>query len=234
MILGLLDFETLDLYLKNRKLGAGWPYGLNVPDSDFKVLGGSMAVIDTDTKNFIELPVYHKNDSSLKDKLQEFINRVDGIVGHNLSYDLGCLEYLRVVYEHKDIYDTLIIAKLYCNEIRDFSLDSLSKLFLAKEYRKKKNVLVESAIKHRLIKSPKEGCNLKLYNSKAERFCYDNLDKIQAIDFEAVAEYCNFDLVATGHLFFKLVDTSLPRFDFPLSRSKYVEMVNFSSHRNFS
>jgi len=34
----VIDFECKDPYL-SRKMGAGWAYGIKVPDSDFKILG---------------------------------------------------------------------------------------------------------------------------------------------------------------------------------------------------
>jgi hypothetical protein len=71
------DFETVDPYIE-RKLGAGWVYGIKVPSSDFEVLGVAKYV-STDA-----MGTYYTSPHSVIN-----LEDIDYLVAHNAQYDLG-------------------------------------------------------------------------------------------------------------------------------------------------
>jgi DNA polymerase-1 len=121
----VIDFETKDPYIK-RGLGSGWVYGINVPSSDFKVLGAALLHYN----GFSEYEVDMR-------KVAYYVDQHDVLVMHNAEYDFGCLLYLvhlglltRESLRSKIVVDTVIMAKLYNNEMPSYHLNDLSKKFL--------------------------------------------------------------------------------------------------------
>lgn len=198
----LLDFETSDKAI-GLDLGAGYIF-----PNLFKVLGWSTAILDTTTKQ-IQMPCYVRHTDDWKQCLFRLIDKFDGIIAHNAQYELGILQYLGMDISKLKVYDTMIIAKLYDNNLFQYNLEALSKKFLNKDLQKNKDLLGEVVRKHKLLKTPKGGDvnpDTKTYLTRATKWAYSNMDKIQELEPEIMAEYCNQDLIATGHLFLKMVN----------------------------
>lgn len=210
----LLDFESVDFGIQ-KGLGPGWVFKANGLDTvRFEIAGWSTSILDIDTMMFSG-PQYFAYSWNLMDnfdreilrtQLSNSINNLDGIIAHDIRYELGCLEVLGIkVTEDKQIYDTKIIAQLVNNEVEHiagrsaFSLENLSEVYLPKEQRKAIDILVDAAIGNKLVDEPKrKGYNVERFRALVQKWCYENMDKLPV---EAVAEYCNQDLVATANLF---------------------------------
>ncbi len=86
----VIDFETKDPYI-SRKMGSGWVYGIVNPKSDFKVLGASIAELETVIEDtYTGLPTYYTDPVKILDKAMSSVTWIM----HNAQYDLGCLMYL--------------------------------------------------------------------------------------------------------------------------------------------
>lgn len=202
MNLLLIDFETSDKAI-GLDLGAGYIF-----PSLFKVLGWSSAFLDTTTRQ-IQKPCYARYSDGWAPILLELISKSDGIIAHNAQYEVGILQFLGVDIFKLKVYDTMIIAKLYDNNLFQYNLEALSKKYLTQELRKNKHILGEVVKKHRLMKTPTGAAintETKTYLTRATKWAYNNMDKIQELEPEIMAEYCNQDLIATGNLFIKMVN----------------------------
>lgn len=206
MRLLLLDFETVDEGIQ-KGLGPGWVFKANGLDTvRFQIVGWSTSILDTDTMTFTN-PCYKDVTKILcTNSLISYISECDGIIAHDIRYELGCLEVLEIkVPEDKQLYDTKIMAQLVNNEVEHiagrsaFSLENLSEVYLPKEQRKAIDILIDAAIENKLVDEPKrKGYNIERFRAAVQKWCYENMDKLPV---EAVAEYCNQDLVATANLF---------------------------------
>lgn len=107
-----LDFETRDPSIAMGR-GAGWPF------KDFTILGASVKIDSAPAR-------WTDNMQELK----EIVHGSRTIIAHNAQYDLGCLNRLGVLFNDKVCIDTIILAKLYDNTLRSYSLDILAKDFL--------------------------------------------------------------------------------------------------------
>lgn len=107
-----IDFETRDPSIALGR-GAGWPF------KDFTILGASLKLDGA--------PAYWSDDFK---HIQEVVDGSRTIIAHNAQYDLGCLKRLGILFDRQVCIDTLILAKLYDNTLRTYSLDTLSKDFL--------------------------------------------------------------------------------------------------------
>lgn len=118
----VIDFETSDPYLsKKRNLGSGWPYKLNVANSDFEILGAAVKSSDG------------YEDFLTKEKdICTIFNSYENIIMHNAQYDTGCALVCGADVYNKSItlIDTIILAKLHNNQLKDYSLNSLANRFL--------------------------------------------------------------------------------------------------------
>lgn len=193
-----LDFETYDRYI-SREMGGGWVYGINVPTSDFKVIGFSISTpANPSTLQYLPTMPYHNQ------MLFNALPKTDYVVMHNAAYDLGCLRWLGYDTEElKDrILDTCIIAKLYDNRLvgkghsGGYSLDALSKRYLGKG--KDTKALVDVVQKHNL--APHIKPENKTYLRELLKWSYSNMDIIQKKEPEAMAAYCNQDVSLTMEL----------------------------------
>lgn len=219
MRLLLLDFETVDESI-SLGLGAGWAFAANNLDTvRFEVVGWSTAILDTDTMTFSEPNYFQARTGALQvtphigsqSELSNLINKTDGIIAHNTTYELGCLKVLGIDFlKTKKIFDTKIMAQLYFNEVEHlagrsaFSLENLSEVYLPKEQRKAIDLLIDAAIQNKLVEEPRrKGYNIERFRDKVQKWCYSNMDKLPS---NVIGEYCNRDLVATGNLFIKFID----------------------------
>ena len=178
-----IDAETNDPYI-GRGLGSGWVFGLNVPDSDFRVLG--FAVRDHRGKEGYLTDM---------DKVKRLVDDHDAMVMHNASYDIGCLHNIGANIKDKPIFDTEVMGRLYRSCLMSYKLDELSKRYLFK-VSKMDEYLINSVRRHGLyegrLKNPKDKDLLKYAKS--------HMGQIQDVDFEAMANYAKGDTAATYQL----------------------------------
>lgn len=215
MKLLVIDAETKDPYIK-RKLGSGWAYGYNVESSDFRVLGFAL-------KTYYGLVNYDTDWDSVREHVLEH----DAMLGHNITYDLGCLYVL-----YKDdpdllahirsmtIYDTKLLYKLHNNVLQSYSLDALSEKYLKEP--KGHSLLIDAVWKNDLYpwlvreitaktRAEKKG---ETYirempeESKMLKWAYENMDLVQDADPDRMAAYAISDIDQTERLF-NLVRPSL-------------------------
>jgi len=126
----VFDFETVDPYI-DRKLGAGWVYGINVPESDFEVLGVATLEPDIQPSVYDMMPIKcMANDTRYT------------LIAHNAQYDLGCAHFMSWPVKDVPIYDTEVMARLYDSSLMSYSLDNLASKYLNKH--KDDSVLIDS------------------------------------------------------------------------------------------
>ena len=125
MKLLVIDFETKDPYI-TRKLGAGWAFGYNVTNHDFKVLGAALKTHDN--------KIYYETNLN---NILDVVKNHDTLLAHNASYELGCLHFLLKHCNRKDIdlksykiLDTKLLFKLHNSALLSYTLDSLAKKYL--------------------------------------------------------------------------------------------------------
>ena len=190
-----IDMETVDKYI-GLGLGGGWCYPRN--EEMFRALGWSTQELCSGN---VEYRVYLQDNLRV---LKTELNTYDGIIGHNLAYDLGCLEWLGIDTHKLLVYDILIISKLYNNELHSHSLDSLAKEYLNIDTQKQNDLLIKCAIETGLVALPKRiGYSQERFYKKVLAWCKTNMDKLPV---EVVATYCNADVKVTSELFLKMVE----------------------------
>lgn len=161
-----LDFETKDEGL-NGSLGPGWPY-----KNKLKVLGFSWSVDQS--------PPRWSTDIKF---LKNLIKSSDYIVAHNASYELGVLEFLRIDFSNKIIIDTVILAKLYNNNLNSYSLNYLGKTYLNDE-----------KFEEEFIKIAEELKLVKTVVQDRIKYCKGNMDVVYENFPEVVIKYANQDV----------------------------------------
>lgn len=205
----LLDFETVDEAI-GLGLGAGWVFAANgLKTLRFEVVGWSTAILDTDIMEFTR-PVYCGNPQTDALLLFSLIDIADGIIAHNVTYELGCLKVMGIdVPKDMKIFDTKIMGQLYNNEVKHisgrsaFSLENLAEVYLPRDQHKAIDILIDSAIDNGHVLPPtRKDYSIERFRKIVEKYCYSNMDKLSQED---VARYCNQDLVATGNLFIKFM-----------------------------
>lgn len=210
-----IDFECQDPYLaatisKKALLGAGWAYGYNCDDHNFKVLGCAVNV--DGASDYI----------TDYDKLRQIVESADTIVAHNATYELGTLAYL---YKGTDfnwrdlnIHDTMIMYKLYNSAMKSYSLDNLGKTIL--KQKKQTDTLGMAVWKHDLFpytktelkekdRAYKKGFDYERKMPSIERlnkFAYDNMGLLQQLDYATVAQYAIVDVNIMKELYEKVVN----------------------------
>lgn len=184
-----IDAETQDKYI-GLGLGSGWVYGLNVPDSDFKVLGFAMRTHEGEIS--YETDMY---------KVAKVVEEHDCLIMHNASYDLGCLSVAGVCTDQHTILDTEIMSRLHNSSLISHSLDNLTKRYLKTVY-KLDSVLIAAVVDHNLyqgrLKNPKDKDLLKYSKS--------NMGQIQEVAFDAMREYAIGDIEGTYLLYKYFLD----------------------------
>jgi DNA polymerase I-like protein with 3'-5' exonuclease and polymerase domains len=207
------DAETKDPHLKRYGTGAVFKY--HYPEVEFKVLG--MAIVDnTGYREYFNF--------SIESEITNYFNKLmsyDLIIGHNLSYDLGCLKYTYQykwnVIERKFIFvDTMHLLILKSQQLdeksgnkRVYGLEGACKYFnlVAK---KDSNLLHEYAWSSGLYQrwyrdsrpltkaGNKAQCHKRPSNSILEDFCKTNMDLFPS---DLVGKYCVKDCEATLNLY---------------------------------
>lgn len=147
----VLDFETHDPWISEGR-GSGWPEkqakflcaDTYTPNRSSKVFSDEGSVVSE-----VSLPSeeYFANIDALKFTLIHY----DVIICHNAQYEAGILHSYGFDIEKVTWIDTKILAVLFYNNLLDFSLDGLAKLYLGEE--KNDHLLGEVAKELGLVKS---------------------------------------------------------------------------------
>lgn len=195
----VLDFETKDNYL-NRDVGTGWVFKYHnqlkdIEDDDFKILGAAYAIDDE--------PAQYTTDFNL---VRSLVEKAETLVMHNAQYDLGCLEVLGIdskrfaapINDTREprILDTMILAKLYDNRLHSYSLDYLGKKYL--KVSKDNQALLDAA--ERLDLAPHLKKENKTYPRELNKFVKSNMELMQKVAFDSIAQYACQDVELTRQL----------------------------------
>jgi len=192
----VIDIETKDPYIE-RGLDAGWVYKMNVPDSDYRVLGVAYRLHDGTTG-------YTLN----KQFLQEQIDDHTHIIAHNASYDLGGLLSLGLNIKDKPVFDTEVMSRLFNSSLMTHGLDYIGMRYL----RNKKNnqELIDSVRSLDLVPYGKLDAKRKAKDPSYKRtvddkkcldFAKKSLDILQELDYNVVSKYAIQDVELTYKLF---------------------------------
>jgi DNA polymerase-1 len=115
----VLDFETQDDWIDEGR-GSGWP------EKQAKFLCAAM--------HYVGGIKYFDNVNYLLEELEGLVQHSPlAIVAHNAQYEAGVLMSYGFDIESVTWIDTMILAKLYYNNLHSFSLDSLCKQYLGRE-----------------------------------------------------------------------------------------------------
>ena len=200
----VFDYETVDPYI-DRKLGAGWVYGIKVPDSDFEVIGVA-------TKDGDEPSTYTEWGD-----IQKHFNprNYDYLIAHNAQYDLGCAHFTGWQVKDRPVIDTEVMGRLYDSSLLSYSLDNLAERYLG--IRKNNDILVGAIINNNLypyFKYEEDARARALKKGLVWQRDWDrhptkklidwskkNMKAIQAVAPEAMAEYACTDTDITWQLF---------------------------------
>ena len=191
----VIDFETKDPYL-DCKLGAGWVYKVNDPNSDFEVLGAAVRFPDGKTEYIMDL-----------DRIIKIANEADGYIMHNATYDLGCLIALGVDISEKRIFDTMVMGKFYNSILSNYKLDYLAKRYVG--IGKDAGALLDAIWNEGIYKQHKDTDKRKVRKRPSDAlllsFSYKHMKEIQEVRPDLMARYAIADVVATWELaqFFK-------------------------------
>ncbi len=189
----VLDFETDDPWI-NEGWGSGWPekkaiFLCAAAQLNLKALmnschltseGSFSARIYTTTQSLL---------SELKYFVEESYEPIV-IVAHNAQYEAGILHSYGFDIESVTWIDTAILAKLFYNNLHDFSLNSLAKIYLGEE--KKDEKLGEIAKELGLVKTCK---------SDPIKIAKKNMALIYKRCPKTVEDYCQADVDQTHRLF---------------------------------
>lgn len=199
MKLLVLDAETNDPHLK--LYGQGWVFGVHYPEYEFNVI--LFAYMTHEGK------IGTTNDWK---ELQGLIEAHDGIIGHNLMYDIGCLLFVaqraNIAFnlESKQFFDTMIMAKLYNQNFNSYSLDYLGGVLV--NCKKESSILHDWAWSTGIYSDAKKqdtGRCRKVRPSDAvlEQWCKSNMGIFPR---EVLDQYAIKDIVITRKLYDKLID----------------------------
>ena len=196
-----LDFETYDPYI-DRDLGSGWVYGINVPNSDFRILGCAVKFEQDGNMH----SKYYGSYGQTKVCLQNLVDRANTLVMHNASYDLGCLTYLGIDYSHCKIYDTMVAGKLYDSSLMSHSLDNLANRYLG--HQKDNEGLAKAALDAGIYPHTKKyleelgkGLTPALDMKKVIKWCKAHMDIVSEHCPDAVDTYARIDVDLTRSLY---------------------------------
>ncbi len=203
------DFETDDPYI-GRDLDGGWVYGINVPNHDFDVLGCAVRTH--------EGKLFYTTDWS---ELEALVKSHDALLAHNAQYDIGCLKYLGIHYEDKQILDTMIMSKLFWSSLMKHDLDSIAKKYL--KLSKNDKALTDAIVKHDLYPYLKREINDKERaekkgipyersrpdEAKLVKWAKSNMRAIQEADPEAMSQYAIADVDVCYRMYQYFIDNNI-------------------------
>lgn len=173
----VLDFETHDPWIKQGR-GSGWP------EKQAKFLCAAT--------HCNGLTSYHTDIDKLKRMLEN--DPMDSgettIIAHNAQYEAGILHSYGFDIESVTWIDTMILAKLFYNNLDSFSLDSLAKLYLGET--KDEQKLGEIAKDLGLVKS---------VSQNPIKVAKENMDRVFERNPNAVRGYVEQDVLLCQKLF---------------------------------
>lgn len=170
-----IDFECQDPYI-DEGLGAGWVFN---HEGRFKVLCTAYATEDEQVE--LTNSLHH---------LRHLVASSTRLVAHNAQYEIGVLHALGIPYDHLEVIDTLLLAKLFDNTLFSYGLNDLAKKYLNDN--KSDDGLGEVAKKLGLVKSKQQNPVLV-----AKR----NMNKIYEAAPDVVEEYAKQDVYLLKDLF---------------------------------
>ena len=196
-----IDFETHDPYI-DRGVGSGWVYGINVPTSDFEVLGAAYRTHEGE--------LGYETDM---EKVKALVDDHDCLIMHNAQYDLGCLHVIGSNVRDKPVFDTEVMSRLFNSSLMSHSLDNVAKKYLG--WGKKDDALSNCVWNNGLYPWLKRELKDKERSEKAGetyererpdegklvKFAKKNMKIIQEADLEAMAEYAIGDIEPTYKLY---------------------------------
>lgn len=194
-----IDFETHDPYIA-RGVGSGWVYGINIPDSDFEILGAAIRLPDGEM-------FYETNH----DKILDIAFTYDGYIMHNAAYDLGCLQYLcnhndKLLNDlrNKQIIDTYVMSCFHNSNEFDRRLDTLGRIYLGQT--KVEDELGLATWKHGLYQLDKkrrtgQNCNKKPTAKILNKFAKTVMKDLQRLEYNLIALYAIQDVNLTYGLY---------------------------------
>lgn len=184
-----LDFETYDPNI-SLGLGSGWP------TNKAKFLCAA-----TECRGQL---MYHDDINRLKRILENdpYDSGRTTIIAHNAMYEAGILHSYGFDITSVTFIDTMILAKLFYNNLLDFSLDGLAKLYLGET--KDEADLGDIAQSIGIVKN----------NKNPVKAAKENMDKIFAASEETVKRYVMQDtkLCATLYKYFMFDEEGNQRF----------------------
>lgn len=194
-----IDFETQDPYLK-LDLGPGWCYEIKNKSNLFRPL---CCGYRTYSGQF--------GITSDWNELKELVESHDAVIVHNAMYDCGCFLALGIPLKSKIIVDTVVLSKLFRNNVLSHKLGALSKLYLLEK--KTDNSLGEAAWNNnlfpytvadakRLAKDPTYR-RKKPSEARLNDWAYANMDIMFDKCKDTVEKYCIQDVNLTWQLFIK-------------------------------
>ena len=192
----VIDFETKDPYI-SRGYGSGWVFALNHDKEDFKLLGASVFDSRTGITKYI----------TCKKELRDKLFSCHTWVFHNAQYDLGCILVLfkkvpLLVLESYFIYDTMLMAKLYKQDMMRYSLENCAEVLQlpCKKMGSTLNDYVWNSGLYQRLKEEETG--RKVRTKPADNLIFKvAITNLDLLPQEIVAEYCNADVETTNELF---------------------------------
>lgn len=184
----VLDFETHDPWISQGR-GSGWPEGY----ADFVC-----AVTQGDGNK-----IRRWDDI---EELMDYLSEFDTIVAHNAMYEMG------ILHEHgfnifgvgsPNFVCTRILAVLYNNNLLNFGLDSLAKIYVG-ESKNADETIGKIAIEMGLVKS--------FIINPGKKATAKHIKEIFDHDPQAVFDYCENDVTVTHKLYKHLIQNDF-KFD---------------------
>jgi len=196
----VVDFETKDEFISGG-YGSGFVFDLNHDLPGFTLLGMGVYYSATQSSEYI----------TDQDEMRKVIEQADTLVFHNAMYDVGCILSLfkgkEFSLDKYTIYDTMVLMKLYRQDLFSYSLDACCKAF-GLENQKGMEELVEHAWNSGLYQQiKKEETGRNVHSRPANNLIYKTVMKnLDLMDVAVVGEYCIDDCLATNELFTVLLE----------------------------
>jgi DNA polymerase-1 len=174
-----IDFETYDPTLDT--LGSGWVFGTLL------VIGASIRLPEWQHAKWVEK----------KEDILHLIEDADGLIGHNIAYDVGILKMWGVNLRKYTLIDTMWLAKMHDSTRMSYSLDSLTNAS------KCKDSLGTIVLKHKLYKTSTGKAQNISDIKKANKYAITHMHEMYQYEPGLVIKYANQDVNLTWALYEK-------------------------------
>ncbi len=195
----VLDLETFDPWISESR-GSGWP------EKQAKFL---CAAVQIDGNITVHTDI---------EKLKALLSTVEAVVCHNAQYEAGVMLSYGFNIESVVWVDTMIIAKLYCNDLWSYGLEALSQHYLGES--KTDDELGKIGIELGLVKK-----HLKNPGQKAK----SHMEAVYAADPETVHKYVKQDARLTGKLLQRLCPEGFGEVNGTIGDGYSIECIRFHS-----